>query len=74
MQRNLKRIDVLVGEYPPDQGGVADYSAAIYKHLVENNISVHLWQRGNERGSFIDSAVWFIIPARAAIPNLGFVP
>jgi glycosyltransferase involved in cell wall biosynthesis len=38
---------VISGEYPPDLGGVADYTAAVAEALAANGAEVHVWARGD---------------------------
>ena len=37
---------ILTGEYPPDYGGVADYTAIIAKELAASGCEVHIWCPG----------------------------
>ena len=37
---------ILTGEYPPDPGGVADYTAIIANQLAASGCEVHIWCPG----------------------------
>jgi glycosyltransferase involved in cell wall biosynthesis len=39
---------LVTGEYPPDLGGVADYTAAVAGALAEAGAEVHVWAPGDE--------------------------
>jgi len=38
----------ITGEYPPEHGGVADYTQQLAARLCEEGCNVHVWCRGNE--------------------------
>jgi glycosyltransferase involved in cell wall biosynthesis len=38
---------ILTGEYPPDPGGVADYTMTVAEGLVQAGERVHVWTRGD---------------------------
>ena len=44
-------IHIITGEYPPDCGGVADYSCLVAAGLSAAGKSVHVWSSGNEPDS-----------------------
>jgi hypothetical protein len=39
---------IVTGEFPPDSGGVADYTAAVAAALAETGAEVHIWSNGDE--------------------------
>jgi glycosyltransferase involved in cell wall biosynthesis len=39
---------IVTGEYPPDSGGVADYTAAVAGALADTGTEVHVWSTGDE--------------------------
>ncbi len=39
---------MVTGEYPPDSGGVADYTVAVADALAETGAEVHVWSTGDE--------------------------
>ncbi len=39
---------LVTGEYPPDRGGVADYTAAVAAALAHTGAEVHVWSAGDE--------------------------
>jgi len=39
---------LVTGEYPPDLGGVADYTAAVAGALADTGAEVHVWATGDE--------------------------
>ena len=39
---------IITGEYPPDSGGVADYTAAVAGALADTGAEVHVWASGDE--------------------------
>ena len=39
---------IVTGEYPPDSGGVADYTAAVARALADSGAEVHVWSTGDE--------------------------
>lgn len=41
---------VVTGEYPPDSGGVADYTAAVASALADSGVEVHVWSNGDQPG------------------------
>jgi hypothetical protein len=41
---------IITGEYPPDPGGVADYTAVVARALVAAGHEVHVWCRGDAAG------------------------
>ena len=41
-------IHVLVGEYPPQPGGVADYTRQVALGMAEAGLDVHVWAPGTE--------------------------
>ncbi len=41
-------IHILTGEYPPDPGGVGDYSAIVASELASAHQCVHVWTRGRK--------------------------
>jgi glycosyltransferase involved in cell wall biosynthesis len=45
----VTRWNVLTGEYPPDQGGVADYSQLVAHGLLLAGDEVHIWTQGRVR-------------------------
>lgn len=42
---------IISGKYPPQTGGVSDYTVALSEALAERGCSVHLWVRGFETDS-----------------------
>ena len=42
---------VLTGEYPPDCGGVGDYSADLARALAETGDLVHVWTVGQTQAA-----------------------
>jgi glycosyltransferase involved in cell wall biosynthesis len=47
----LRTWHIVTGEYPPDRGGVADYTASVAAVLAERGVDVHVWSAGAEVGS-----------------------
>ena len=45
------RWHLLTGEYPPDPGGVADYTATVATALAAAGTEVHVWAPGHAEGS-----------------------
>ena len=45
---DLKTWHILTGEYPPDHGGVSDYTRSVAVGLSNAGIKVHVWTRGSE--------------------------
>jgi len=41
---------LVTGEYPPDPGGVADYTAAVAAALADTGAEVHVWAPGDADG------------------------
>ena len=39
---------MITGEYPPDPGGVAGYTAAVAGALADAGAGVHVWASGDE--------------------------
>src|SRR5512135_1616771 len=39
---------IVTGKYPPDSGGVADYTAAVAGALADSGAQVHVWSTGDE--------------------------
>lgn len=46
---------IITGEYPPDVGGVSDYTAAVAQALADRGDAVHVWTSG--RAGVSDGAV-----------------
>src|SRR4051812_28974391 len=46
---------VVTGEYPPDSGGVADYTEAVASALAEIGAEIHVWSTGDDSnaGAFV---------------------
>ena len=45
----MRRVwHIVTGEYPPDSGGVADYTAAVAGALADTGVEVHVWASGDE--------------------------
>ena len=42
----------ITGEYPPDRGGVADYTALVASGLVQHGCDVHVWSTGDATEPF----------------------
>jgi hypothetical protein len=42
---------LITGEYPPDHGGVADYTRQLAERLAAESQVVHVWSRGNDRAA-----------------------
>ncbi len=42
---------MVTGGYPPDLGGVADYTAAVAGALADTGAEVHVWASGDESGA-----------------------
>jgi glycosyltransferase involved in cell wall biosynthesis len=42
---------IVTGEYPPDLGGVADYTAAVAGALADTGAEVHVWSTGDDSGA-----------------------
>lgn len=52
----MTRWHVLTGEFPPDTGGVAQFTAAIAGGLSSRGIDLHVWAPGRETRPAADSA------------------
>jgi len=48
---------ILTGEYPPDYGGVADYTAIIAKELAASSCEVHIWCPGEPAMQIAGSSI-----------------
>ena len=67
---------IISGEYPPQPGGVSDYTAALSDALAERGCFVHVWVRGDERESECISSNLTVHRCvgdfgRASLANLG---
>src|SRR5271166_3646609 len=50
---------IVTGEYPPDLGGVADYTAAVAGALADTGTEVHVWSTGDEPDAVaLPGGVW----------------
>lgn len=50
-------VHILTGEYPPDPGGVADYTAIIAKELVAAGCEVYIWCPGEPATPMADGII-----------------
>jgi glycosyltransferase involved in cell wall biosynthesis len=50
-------IHILTGEYPPDAGGVGDYSAVVASELASVHECVHVWTRGRKNLTTVEGDV-----------------
>jgi glycosyltransferase involved in cell wall biosynthesis len=48
---------IVTGEYPPDRGGVSDYTQLVARALVAAGDEVHIWAPGSEASTESDRAV-----------------
>ena len=44
----------LTGEYPPDRGGVADYTALVAAGLAKHGCAVHVWSTGESPDATVE--------------------
>ncbi len=44
----------LTGEYPPDRGGVADYTALVAAGLAKHGCAVHVWSTGDSPEAIVE--------------------
>ena len=54
---DLQTWHILTGEYPPDHGGVSDYTRSVAVGLSNAGLKVHVWTRGAEDDATQDSIV-----------------
>jgi glycosyltransferase involved in cell wall biosynthesis len=48
---------ILTGEYPPDHGGVSDYTRAVAMGMVQAGVDVHVWTRGSTSDETLEGVV-----------------
>ncbi len=48
---------IITGEYPPDRGGVADYTRQVAEGLVQAGDGVHVWCPGNDNTAVDESGI-----------------
>lgn len=48
-------LHLLTGEYPPEPGGVADYTALLAKALAESGDDVHIWTSSESDATFAET-------------------
>lgn len=48
---------LITGEYPPDRGGVADYTAAVAEAMADAGAEVHVWGQGDAQGLDVEGGV-----------------
>ncbi len=54
MTTSTRTWHFITGEYPPDRGGVADYTALVAAGLAKDGCAVHVWSPGESPEPIVD--------------------
>ena len=57
----MREWHIITCEYPPQIGGVSDYTARLSQALRNEGQSVHVWAPGSEEASRADASVYRVL-------------